>query len=119
MDYGFAIDENKNFFEQYKKLLDVVPKIALINDNNVGSENCEYNQDASYAKDCYLVSMAWRLRNSHHSCNIAMGEDMIDCFFVMQSEIAYECLNCYNIFKCFFLRNSNQCTNCLRGYDLI
>jgi hypothetical protein len=119
LDYGFPIDDSKSFFEQYKQLLDVVPKIALINDNNVWSENCEYNQDTSYAKDCYLVSMARKLRNSHYSCNIALGEDMIDCFFVMQSEIVYECLNCNAVFKCFFLRNSNQCTNCLRWYDMI
>lgn len=118
MDYGFDADLNQTFFAQYKRLYDAVPKIAMVNDNGISSENCEFNQDVEYSKDCYMNAVCRKMRNCHYSVNMSTNEDMVDSFFTMESEIGYECLNSYKIFKGFFLRNSNECANCLRGYDL-
>ena len=71
MGYGQTIDYNIPFFEQYKKLYDAVPKICMLNDNGVASENIEYCQNVAYSKNCYLTTVAWKLENVYYSSNMA------------------------------------------------
>ncbi|NUJ97665.1 hypothetical protein HGA92_02650 [Candidatus Gracilibacteria bacterium] len=118
LDYGRDFDFSQSFFEQYGKLLDDVPKIAMVNDNGVASENIEYCQNVAYSKDCYLTTVAWKLEHSHYSSNMASGKWLLDCFFVMDSENCYECFDSYDLNQCFFLQNSQACRDCYFGYDL-
>jgi len=112
LDYGRDFDFSQSFFEQYGKLLDDVPKIAMVNDNGVASENIEYCQNVAYSKDCYLTTVSWKLEHSHYSSNMASGKWLLDCFFVMDSENCYECFDSYSLNQCFFLQNSQSCRDC-------
>ena len=60
-DYGKDFDFNRPFFDQFKELLDSVPKIAMMNDNGIGSENSEYTYDVSRCKNAYLVIGSWHV----------------------------------------------------------
>ena len=119
MNYSKNFDETKSFFEQYFKLHSKVPKIAMMNDNWTNSENIEYCQDVAYSKNCYLTNVAWKLENCHYNSYMAWWKWLIDCFFVMESENCYECLNSYNLFNCFFVENSRNISDCWFAYDLI
>ncbi len=61
--YGKDYDFSRPFFEQFKELLIKVPHLALVNDNGIASVNCEYTHDFSFAKNCYMVFIAWKIEN--------------------------------------------------------
>ena len=92
MEYGQDWDNNRDFLTQYMQLYNRVPKIAMMNDDGVASENCEYCQNIAYSKDCYLNTVSWKLRDCYYSSNMATGEWLVDSFFTMDSQICYECL---------------------------
>lgn len=119
MEYGHTWDESQSFLSQYFSLQEAVPKIAMVNDNGIGSENCEYTQDVAYAKNCYLTVVAWKIENAHYSSNMAGGRWLIDNFFVMDSENCYECVDSYNLHTCFRLKDSSNSHGCWFGVDLI
>jgi hypothetical protein len=58
--YGQDFDFSRSFFEQFQELQQKVPILALMNDDGIGSVNCAYTQNEAYAKNCYMVSMAWK-----------------------------------------------------------
>lgn len=80
LDYGIQFDFSKTFFEQFKQLSLRVPHPAAVNDTGLASENCEYTNDCWYAKDCYLVSCAWRMRECYY-CHQTLSDmdNCIDC----------------------------------------
>lgn len=77
LDYGIQFDFSKNFFEQFQALSLCVPHPAAVNDTGLASENCEYTNDCWYAKDCYLVSCAWRMRECYY-CHKTLA-DLANC----------------------------------------
>ena len=50
-----VLNFSRPFFEQFRDFRLKVPSLALFNDNNIGSENCEYTQDFAYGKNCYMT----------------------------------------------------------------
>ncbi len=125
MDYGQDYDFSRPFFSQYKDFILKVPHIALINDNDVGSINCEYTQDFSFAKNCYMVFIAWKIENVMYSYYLINGKDMVDCMNVMaNSQWLYECIQpeeCYEVkyshfaISCMnsqFLYDCRSCSDC-------
>lgn len=122
LDYGQDYDFSRTFFEQFKEFTKKIPHLALINDNGVGSVNCEYTQDFSFAKNCYMVFIAWKIENVMYSYYLIDGRDLVDCMNVMtHSEWLYECIqpdNCYQVKYSHFIvgcQNSQflyDCRNC-------
>ncbi len=118
LQYAQEIQRDKSFFSQYKELHNKVPKIAMMNDNGVASENCEYCQNVAYSKDCYLTTVSWKLRDCYYSSNMATGEYLIDSFFTMDSKVCYECTESYDLHTCFYIQKSYSSQRCFFWYDL-
>ncbi len=117
-DYAQDFDPNKPFFDQYKDLLEKVPKLGMINDNGSGSENCEYTYDFAFSKNAYLVIASWYVHDCYYGFQINYTKDSIDNYFVNESELMYNsaiCEKCYSCQDCIQCSNS---TNCIFGYDL-
>jgi hypothetical protein len=109
-DYAMDYDFSRPFFDQYRELIQKVPVLATVNDNGTGSVNCEYTQDFSFAKNCYMVFVAWKIENVYYSYYLIAGKDMVDCTNVMDtSELCYECVQ---IEKCFRVKWSQNCIAC-------
>ncbi len=110
---------DKQFFKQFNELLKRVPQLAIINDNNIQSENCAYCQDLSKSRNCYFTMESWFAEDvlySHHCDHV---KDISDCLSIFNgAELAYECIFCTKIFHCGFLQNCEGCHNCFFGYDL-
>lgn len=117
-NYGIDVNLSESIFDQWKRLHKKVPKIAMVNDNGMWSENCEYCQNMALSKDCYLNTVSWKLRDCYYSSNMGMWELLLDSFFTMWSSICYECIDGYNLYESFFLSNSNDCTKCFFGHEL-
>ena len=119
LDYGREFDFNKTFFEQFKELMDVVPQIAIMNDNGVNSENSEYCHDFSYGKDCYYITESWHIRDSLYSHHCDHVVEVVDCAGIFEnSELLYECIACQSLYNCIFLQNSSSCSDCIFGIHL-
>jgi hypothetical protein len=76
--YAQDYDPSRNFFEQFKELQSKVPALAMVNDDGIGSINCEYTQDFAFSKNCYMVFIAWKLENACYIYYATGGKDMVD-----------------------------------------
>lgn len=119
LSYGRDIDFNRPFFEQYAELHKQVPQQAIINDNGVQSENCEYCQDFAFGKDCYLVNIGWHTQDSYYCYSVtSYTKNIVDCFFTTYSELCYECQHCKKVHSSCFLQNCENCSDCFLGLDM-
>lgn len=109
-DYAMDYDFSKPFFEQMNELIQRVPVLALVNDNGTGSVNSEYTQDFSFAKNCYMVFVAWKIENVMYSYYLIAGQDMVDCMNIMDTcELCYEGIQ---LEKCFRVKWAQNCIAC-------
>jgi len=114
------LDFGKSFFEQFKALQSKAPVVTLL---STLQENAEYCQDVEGLKNCYLVFDAINCRDVYYSVRIYNSQSCVDVYWVMESELLYECVymfSCYNCEYCFnckqvsdssFLFNCRNVTN--------
>ncbi|EKE27936.1 MAG: hypothetical protein ACD_3C00123G0002 [uncultured bacterium (gcode 4)] len=129
LDYGPAdgIDFSRPFFEQMNELINIVPKLAIVNFN---SENSDYTNISADNKDCYLIVESSNNENSFYSYWLQLSKDTIDSAYVNNSALCYECTsidNSYNLKYChrcmdckdsYFLNDSEWCSYCFACQDL-
>lgn len=119
ISYGANYRSGVSFFEQFADLQSRVPQLAMMNDNGVASENCEYCQDFAFGKNCYLVTGSWKLRDSMYCTNCNNGRDLVDCDSLnLDCELCYQCTDSQRLYGCKFVYFSSGCNNCLLGFDL-
>ena len=131
--YGRNINFSRPFFEQFRELQDKVPLLALFNDNEVGSLNCEYTQNVTFAKNCYMVSMSWFGEDVMYSYSVGGPEtryvvDSLGVFpysqFIYDGifiEHSYNCRSCYyssGLTDCTFCYDCKGCSNCFMCANL-
>jgi hypothetical protein len=123
--YGRDFDFSRSFFDQYIELLREVPQLALMNDNGIGSVNSEYTQNEAYAKNCYMVSMAWKNEDCMYSYGVSGPQvmEVVDSMDIFQSERIYESIflnQCYDAKFCYYSSNlvsSSFCYDCRNCQD--
>lgn len=131
MEYGQNVESDKSFFAQFHALKKRVPKIAMMNDNGVGSTNCEYTYDFSYGKDCYMCTENINCENCYYSLlTIENSRFLGDCAILATSEYCLECIDSDKIYNCcyannchssnalYFARDCQGCDHCLRCVGL-
>lgn len=112
LSYGRDYDSKRPFFEQFKELWDVVPKINLIGLRNV---NSEYIHIAADNKNCYMIVESSNNEECIHCYWIQMTKDCIDCSFTHKCELCYEVDDCYD---CYRVMYSKGCHDCRESYFL-
>ena len=131
--YGKEIDFSRPFFEQFRELQNEMPLLAMFNDDGVGSVNCEYTQNTTFSKNCYMGAMAWYIEDLMYYY-IASGPeskdlvDVTDIFTHAQkiydsvfTEHSYNCRNCYystGLNDCAFIYDCKGCSNCFMCVNL-
>lgn len=85
----------------------------MVNDDGIGSVNCEYTQNVSLAKNCYMVSSSWKNEECAYSAQISGPEvrETFDCIDIFQK--------CEMIYDSIFLERSYRARNCHRSVALI
>ncbi len=112
LDYGRDYDFSKPFFEQFRELLNKIPRISLLIDY-LRSINSEYTNYTGPLKNCYLVIQAEDNENCSYSSIIVGSQDSMDCYRVFNTQKSYELFNCENCYKCSFSMN---CLDCIDVY---
>ncbi len=116
--YGQNVDFSRPFFEQFRELQNKVPLLSMINDDGVGSVNCEYTQNVTFARNCYMVSMSWYSEDCMYSFSIAGPEtrDVLDSLDLFgNSQVIYDSIfleHCYNCRNCYYSTGLNDCMFC-------
>jgi len=131
--YGQDFDFSKPFFEQFRELQGKVPLLSMFNDDGVGSVNCEYTQNTTFAKNCYIGALTWQSEDVMYFYNVAGPEsrevmDSMDVFNYSQIiydsifvEHCYNCRNCYystGLTDCLFCYDCKGCSNCFMCINL-
>lgn len=107
LEYGRDFDFGRPFFDQFHDLRRAVPHCSL--DVKTGNENCDFIHLGSHNKDCYFVFAASDNEDSHYSTFLQRNKDVVDSYFIFESERCYECIDCYN---CYNVRHSQYVQNC-------
>lgn len=116
--YGVDYDPTKSFVEQVVNLYNTIPKLGIINDNDIASVNCLYTNDVAFSKNCSMVFVAWRLENVMYSTNLSLGKDLSDCLGIFEeAEYSYEAVMSGKIAYCKNVYWCNSCINCIFCYD--
>jgi len=119
MDYWIDIDLSKSLFEQFGELLQKVPQIAIMNDNKVKSENCQYCHDFALWKNCYFVNESRHITDSFYCSHCDHVKNLIDCVSIYEdSSYLYECVACQGVHKSSFLQSCENCSDCHFGSHL-
>lgn len=114
-DYARDFDFSRSFFEQFQELQREVPRIALLTKNSVSSE---YTNHASDNKNCYLVFGAINCENILNSTNTFGCQDSMDCYWISDSQLLYECIYTYKSYNCQYGLFLEDCNDCIYGFDL-
>jgi hypothetical protein len=128
--YAVDYDFSKTFFEQYKDLKSRVPRLGIMEIQNVRSE---YTNGSAQNKDCYLIFASDYNEDCLYGRLLQRDKQCVDCAFLHESELCYECIDCRKCFKCMFseqcqdssdllfcynMRNSNNCVFCTNGRNI-
>lgn len=116
LDYGRDYDFNKPFFQQFQELDSVVPHANVI---LLNSENSLYTNYNMQNKNCYLCFGGNFLQDSLYCYFAEESRDCVDCFFVCNAELCYECVHCNDCYNVKFSRFSKDCTDCSFVEDCI
>ncbi len=108
MDYGRDFDFSRGFFEQYADLQAEIPRAATV---TIGNENCEFTTGTGYCRNCYLINSSEYAEDCMYSKLIQKGRDIVDCSYVYDSELLYECFNVANCFDSKYLQNCKNCND--------
>ena len=113
LDYGRDYDFSKPFFTQWKELMDATPNINLW---GLGNVNSEYSNYTGYSKNIYL-SNATNCEDVSYSRLVDKSKNLVDCYYVVNSEFCYENFSTRKIYNSSFLNNCSDCIDSIFLFD--
>ncbi len=116
LDYWRDFDFWKSFFEQFRELQKIVPRIALI---NWFQENSDYWNHSYHNKNSYLVHSCGYVEDSYYCINTTFSANCMDCYNAEYCNQSYELTDCKNCNSSNFLLYSSECFKCLYCDDCI
>lgn len=115
LTYGQEFDFSRPFFEQFAELRAEVPRINLYVDNLC--ENCEYSNQLTMSKRCYLVCSGSSNQDCFYSYRINNSRDCMDCLYCIDSELCYQCIDASASYGCRYCQNITNCSNSTFLFD--
>lgn len=116
--YGQDYDFSRPFFEQYKELLDKVPRASLHTEYTT-MINSEYCNAASFQKNGYLCFRHITGEDSAYTNGALNTKDSLDVTYSSDPELCYEIVDCRKCFKTFFSQDCENCQNIYFSRDLV
>ena len=107
--YGRDFDFSRPFFEQFRELLEKVPRLSIIQQgNNPGSE---YANRVTDNRSCYLNFGSTVVEYCRYSSFINYSKECVDCNNISKCERCYWCVDCSGCYQVAFSRESHQCND--------
>ncbi len=105
--YGMDFDETRPFFEQILELQAKVPRMSLVRQGM--AVNSPYAHRVTDPKNSYMTFRATCPENCLYLYNGKYTKDCVDCAWVFDSELCYECVNVENCYNLRFGQESKDC----------
>lgn len=115
LDYGRDFDFDRPFFEQFHELQMDVPRMAMISIDNI---NSGFTTGTGYCKNCYLINSSENCEDCYYSKLLQKCTDSVDCSYLYDSELCYECFSVYESYNCQYVSFSSNCNGCLFSSNL-
>ncbi|MEK7171462.1 MAG: hypothetical protein AAB739_01000 [Patescibacteria group bacterium] len=103
-----------DFFTQFEKLRNNVPRLAIMNFKATNSPFCNFTYQA---EDCYYSIGSDFLKNSHYNYWGYHNNDCIDCSYCRSCENCYECIDCKNCSGSGYLQDCDDCVDSNYCFD--
>lgn len=113
--YGRPFDFSRPFFPQFAALHKDVPRLGSM---VIGNENCDYTAGTGYCKNCYLINSSEYCENCYYGKLLQSSKDSVDCSYLYNSELCYECLSVFKSYNCAYVAFSTNCRDCLFSWNL-
>src|SRR3989344_4930995 len=113
--YAQDYDPKRPFLEQLLELRNKVPRVRLLSINSI---NSEYENNSSENKNCYLIFAAENNEDCLYGRLVQSCKNSMDCDFLYNSELCYECLDTRKSFKCLFGERLQECVDVLFSFDM-
>lgn len=114
--YGRDYDFSKPFFQQYRELMEVVPRPALTGNNLVQSE---YTHASFSLKNCYFVSWGGYSEDCLYCYAPLFTRNACDCYVADNSDHVYEVLHSNRMYKSSYAYFSENCMESSFLYDCV
>ena len=110
LSYGIDFDFGKTFSEQFKVLLNNVPRLALA---AVNTENSDYTNYAKDVRNSYLFFGGGEVEDCLYSRFVNRSRDIVDCLSLFDCELCYQTICSSHCYDCMFVANSRNCNECI------
>lgn len=114
LSLGRDFDFKKPFFEQFRSLLEKVPRLNLYVKN---CENCEFTNIVLQCKNCYLLYGSAFCESCFYCKHIFNSDFSLDLIFCGHCLECYELVDCHYCYRTFFSQKSERCKNSWFLYD--
>src|SRR3989344_9071987 len=114
MEYGREYDFSTPFFEQFKKLLDVVPLPNVANLQAVNSDYCNFTYQS---KNCYLNFASDINEDTAYLYHTIKSKKSLDLLGTRKSENCYQLIDCEKCYNSEYLTLCDECIDCKYCYD--
>jgi hypothetical protein len=115
VSFGINWDKSRPFFDQFLELKNKVPRIALLVIDSIDSD---YTNNSAENKNCYLLFASENDEDCMYGRLIQRCKTSVDCTFLYDSELCYECTDCKKCFKCLFSERLQDCVDVLFSFDM-
>ncbi|MEK7092708.1 MAG: hypothetical protein AAB907_03725 [Patescibacteria group bacterium] len=115
LSYGINWDKSKPFLEQFGELKNKIPRIGLL---VIDSINSDYTNNAEDNKNCYLLFAAGNNEDCMYGRLVQRCKNSLDCDFLYDSELCYECRDTHRSFKCMFSERLQECVDVLFSFEM-
>ncbi len=115
LDYGIDFDFTKTFAENFKILLNTVPRYSVQQQDPM--QNSDYCNCASNCKNCYYIFDSDFNEDSLFSNVLRRSRRCVDCSFCDTCDGCYECISCRECYQLLASQYCIGCSNCIRCYD--
>jgi len=107
MQYGRDYDFSKPFFQQWRELLNDVPRMGKIQQGeNPGSE---YTNRVDDQRNCYLVYGSTSDEFCRYGYWNMFSKECVDCLNIFKCERCYDCIDCRLCYNVAFGQESASC----------
>lgn len=114
LDFARDYNPRRSFFEQFKALQLVVPRMAITIRN---CENSDYAPWAVDGKNLYLSAGGYRNENCLYGMFPTYSQDCMDFIMPYKCELCYEIIECSDCYHCLFSQRLANCRDCYFSYN--
>lgn len=104
----------QNFPQLYQTLIQKLPHLAV---HNFQCENSDYSDQLNDSLNAYVCFNGYGLEDCFYNFDSRWNKNCMDFSHSNKCELCYHCIDTEECYDCDFLQDCEHCTNCSYCYD--